>query len=288
MASAPWSNPLMPYHHTRRYVGKVKAVIFDWAGTVVDCGVFAPAYTFVEIFKGEGVAITDEEARGPMGTHKKVHIQKVLELSSVRKRWMEAHDGKPPTEDDIESMYKKFVPLQRQVLKNHGDMIEGVVTVVNHLRLHCGLKIGSCTGFTSPIMADLKEIAASQGFIPDVIVTADLVPQARPCPHMVWLNAIKLDVHPIEAIIKVDDTVDGIREGLAAGCWTVGVAKTGNYMAASEKQMADMDTVEYARRLKNAYNILAECGCHYVIDSVKDLPPVIDDINRKMASGERP
>ena len=59
-------------------------------------------------------------------------------------------------------------------------------------------------------------------------------------------------------------------------------------MAASEKQMADMDTVEYARRLKNAYNILAECGCHYVIDSVKDLPPVIDDINRKMASGERP
>ena len=54
-----------------------------------------------------------------------VHIQKVLELSSVRKRWMEAHDGKPPTEDDIESMYKKFVPLQRQVLKNHGDMIEG-------------------------------------------------------------------------------------------------------------------------------------------------------------------
>ncbi len=54
-------------------------------------------------------------------------------------------------------------------------------------------------------MADLKEIAASQGFIPDVIVTADLVPQARPCPHMVWLNAIKLDVHPIEAIIKVGE-----------------------------------------------------------------------------------
>ena len=25
---------------------------------------------------------------------------------------------------------------------------------------------------------------------------------------------------------QVDDTVDGIREGLAAGCWTVGVAKT--------------------------------------------------------------
>ena len=43
---------------------------------------------------------------------------------------------------------------------------------------------------------------------------------------MVWLNAIKLDISPIEAIVKVDDTADGIREGLHAGCWTVGLAKT--------------------------------------------------------------
>ena len=43
---------------------------------------------------------------------------------------------------------------------------------------------------------------------------------------MVWLNAIKLEVSPIEAIVKVDDTADGVREGLHAGCWTVGVAKT--------------------------------------------------------------
>lgn len=41
-----------------------------------------------------------------------------------------------------------------------------------------------------------------------------------------WLNAIRLDVSPIEAVVKVDDTVDGIKEGLTAGCWTVGVAKT--------------------------------------------------------------
>lgn len=43
---------------------------------------------------------------------------------------------------------------------------------------------------------------------------------------MVWLNAIKLDVSPIEAIVKVDDTADGMKEGLHAGCWTVGLAKT--------------------------------------------------------------
>ena len=50
--------------------------------------------------------------------------------------------------------------------------------------------------------------------------------QARPYPYMVWLNAMKLGISPIEAIVKVDDTVDGVREGLHAGCWTVGLAKT--------------------------------------------------------------
>jgi phosphonoacetaldehyde hydrolase len=43
---------------------------------------------------------------------------------------------------------------------------------------------------------------------------------------MVWMNAIQLDVNPISAIVKVDDTKDGIREGISAGCWSVGLART--------------------------------------------------------------
>lgn len=43
-----------------------------FTGTVVDCGVYSPAETFKELFEDEGVPISDEEARGPMGTHKRV------------------------------------------------------------------------------------------------------------------------------------------------------------------------------------------------------------------------
>ena len=50
--------------------------------------------------------------------------------------------------------------------------------------------------------------------------------KARPYPFMVWLNCIRLGVSPIQAVVKVDDTVDGVREGTSAGCWTVAVAKT--------------------------------------------------------------
>ena len=80
-------NPRSEYRMVRQYQGKIKGVILDWAGTVVDCGVYSPAVAISEVFKNEGVPITMEEAREPMGTHKKVHIYKVTQMESVRRRW---------------------------------------------------------------------------------------------------------------------------------------------------------------------------------------------------------
>ncbi|XP_064121029.1 phosphonoacetaldehyde hydrolase-like protein [Macrobrachium nipponense] len=95
-------------------------------------------------------------------------------------------------------------------------------------------------------------------------------------------------VSPVESVVKVDDTVDGIREGTSAGCWTVGVAKTGNYVAASQEELDSMPLEELERKLQNAYERLQDAGSHYVIDTIKDLPDVIRDINRRMAMGDRP
>ena len=39
---------------------------------MVDSGVFAPVLTFQKLFEAEGVPVTDEEVRGPMGVHKRV------------------------------------------------------------------------------------------------------------------------------------------------------------------------------------------------------------------------
>ena len=45
----------------------IKAVIFDWAGTTVDYGCFAPVQAFMGTFKAAGVEPTMEETRKPMG-----------------------------------------------------------------------------------------------------------------------------------------------------------------------------------------------------------------------------
>ena len=213
----------------RVYQGKIKAIILDWAGTVLDCGVYSPAVVFIKVFEQEGVPISMEEAREPMGRHKKVHIRMIKQIDAVRKRWKE-HFGRNPNSEDVERMFENFVPQQLACLEEYSQMITGAVDTVNILQKDMNLKIGSTTGFTTPMVDILKKIAAENGYIPDCYVAADEVPQARPYPYMVWLNAIKLDINPIAAIVKVDDTVDGVREGTSAGCWSIGLARTVSHL----------------------------------------------------------
>src|ERR1700731_5106830 len=109
-----WSSPMTeksptPFRFRRSYAGPIEAVLLDWAGTTMDHGCMAPAVVFVEVFKRKGVPITVEEARVPMGAHKRVHIQRITELDAVRERWIKAH-GRGPTEADIEAMFTEFVP----------------------------------------------------------------------------------------------------------------------------------------------------------------------------------
>ena len=82
--------------------------------------------------------------------------------------------------------------------------------------------------------------------------------------------------------------MNGIAEGLLAGCWTVGIAKTSSYVGLDEHQLEELSSSELRLRLERAYNALGNSGAHYVIDTIADLPQVIDDMNRRLANGEKP
>merc|ERR1712012_595790 len=138
-------------------------------------------------------------------------------------------------------------------------------------------KIGSSTGYTSEIMAKLRPLAAAGGYAPDSYVTSDEVPSARPGPNMIFMN-----------MVKVDDSGPVIIAGLNAGCWTVGIAKTGNYVGMTEAEMDAADPKELAAKVAKATDILYKAGAHFVIPTTVDLPPVIAEINRRLAMGLRP
>lgn len=276
----------MTFRYQRRYTGRLQGVIFDWAGTTVDHGCFAPTMVFVQGFQAHGVEITLAEARAPMGLHKRDHIAAVLSMPRVQAAWQAAH-GAPPTDADVQTIYDEFVPRQTEIIAQYSTPIPGVVETVAALRER-GLKIGSCTGYVQPMMEALLPAAAEQGYAPDVVVTSDQVPAGRPAPWMALSNAMQMNAFPLESLVKVGDTVTDIEEGLNAGMWTVGVAKTGNELGMSAQQVAELDEATLRARLAPIYARLYRAGAHFVIDGVADIVPVLDAIDTWLARGERP
>lgn len=276
----------MAYAYHRPYRSPLKATILDWAGTVVDYGCCAPVVAFVEIFKRRGVPISVEEARGPMGIHKRAHILQLTQLASIAQRWQEVH-GRKPTEDDVDGMFQAFVPTLLEILPDYCTPIPGVLDAVAAFRER-GLRLGSSTGYTREMMDVVAPEAEKHGYAPDCVVCSSDVPAGRPAPWMAFKNAMALGVYPMAAIVKIGDTVPDVHEGLNAGMWTIALAQTGNEVGLSEPQIAALEPAVLEGKLRRASLRLAQAGAHYVIDGLWAAGDVLDEIDVRLARGERP
>ena len=265
---------------------RVQAVVFDWAGTILDFGSRAPMGAFVQLFKDFGIDITIAQARSPMGAAKSVHIHALCSLPEVAAQW-ERKYGKPVATSDIDHLYEVFTPMNARVVGDFADFIPGALDVIAKLRAD-GIKIGSTTGYNRPIMDMLEPIAAKNGYAPDNIVCAGDLAAGRPSPLMMYRCFADLGVWPASTVVKVDDTGVGIAEGLNAGCWTVGVAISGNANGLSLPEWQALPSAEQAAIRATATKQLQDAGAHFVIDSVADLMPVIAQINQHLQKQELP
>jgi phosphonoacetaldehyde hydrolase len=270
----------------RSYRGPLKALILDWAGTTVDYGSRAPAAAFVEVFALHGVEISTEEAREPMGRAKRDHIRAITEMPRVASRWRTVHGG-PCTSRDIDELYADFLPRQLRCIEQYSDLIPGVSETIERCRER-GLKIGSSTGYTAEIMELVMARAREQGFAPDAMLCASDIAEGRPAPWLIFENARRLGVYPMAAIAKVDDTVAGIEAGLNAGTWTSAVAKTGNEVGLSEDELNGRGEAERIQLIERARGRLQQARPHYVVDSLSDVLPVLDEIDERLAAGHTP
>lgn len=264
----------------------VKAVIFDWAGTMIDHGSRAPMGAFVKVLSEFGVPISVEEARRPMGLPKWDHIKTLLTHPDIAARWRSAH-GADPTDKDVDRVFEVFVPLNAAVVTDFADIIPGVLETMAKLRAR-GMKLGSTTGYTRDIMERLLPVATSEGLLLDNLVCAGDLKSGRPGPMMMYKCFLDLDIWPASAVVKVDDTEVGIAEGINAGCWTVGVSLSGNATGLSREELAALSPADRADRRAAATRKLAGAGAQFVIDSAADLEAVINDIEGRLARGERP
>jgi phosphonoacetaldehyde hydrolase len=267
---------------------KLEALILDWAGTVVDFGSFAPTQIFVDAFrKAYDFDLSIEQARAPMGLGKWQHIEAIGKIPEVTQAWKDRFGHEMITEE-IDYIYQTFMPLQVERVGDHSDFIPGALQSVEYAR-NLGMKIGTTTGYPRQVMHVLMEIAAKNGYTPDVTVCADdLAAGSRPGPWMALECVQKLKVGAVRNCLKVDDTIPGILEGLNAGMWTVGVALSGSPAGWTQQEFIE---ATHAQRQAVRDRVAKEfhgVGAHFVIDTINELPQLIDEINAKLSSGDTP
>lgn len=251
-------------------MGRFDAVIFDWAGTTVDYGCFAPVQAFVEVFRHFGVEPTMEEVRKPMGLLKIEHIRTMLQMPRIKACWSERH-GKEPTEEDVEKLFGLFEEKLLSILNRFAEPKPGVVEIVENLR-ELGISIGSTTGYTDKMMEIIVPLAKEKGYSPDCWFSPDSTRQkGRPYPYMIFRNMESLGIADVRRVIKVGDTVSDIKEGKNAGVYTVGVVIGSSEMSLTQEEYGSLELRERKNICERVKARFKEAGADEVVLDLDEL-----------------
>lgn len=255
-----------------RYSGPVTAVILDLGGTLVDGdtsdgkGDRIPVLTLQETFDSIGVDLSEGTIRSALGFSRS-HLRTLLETEEGASQFRERH-GQQPTAETFDDLYDEV----REVLPKYitrsdlAQPIPGAKEAVDTLHRR-GISVGCTTGFPEQGAEALYDYLREEFDVNiDFGCYPDMVPTGRPGPWMVLRNMRELGAYPPEAVIKVGDKTSDIAEGNNAGVWTVGVYSTGN----------------------NEAHELRDAGADFVVPSVRDVPEVVETVNRQHQSGGPP
>lgn len=251
-------------------MSKIDAVIFDWAGTTVDFGCFAPVRAFMEVFREYGVEPTIEEVREPMGMLKIDHIRTMLRMPRISRCWEELH-GNVPGEEEAQKLFAIFEEKLLSILHLYSDPKPGVVDTVKKLR-EKGIKIGSTTGYTDRMMDIVVPAAASKGYEPDVWFSPESVGEkGRPYPYMIFRNMEALGLTDVHRVIKVGDTVSDIKEGKNAGVLSAGIIVGSSEMGLTQEEFETLSAEEREKKCLQTEAKFLAAGADKVYRTLEEL-----------------
>lgn len=260
---------------------KIEAVIFDWAGTTVDYGCFAPVRAFIEVFEEYGISPTIDETRKPMGMLKWDHIKTMMSMPRINALWINKY-GRDFNDNDIDDMHDKFLGKLMGILHNYADPKPFVLETIKELR-NKGIKIGSTTGYTDYMMEVVTKVAKEKGYEPDCWFSPTSTNNVgRPYPFMMFRNLEELKVSSVKNVIKVGDTVSDILEGKNCGVYTVGVIEGSSEMALTEEEYSNLSDVEKEEQRERVTKIFKDAGADFVINDMRELTSMISELEKAL------
>tara|TARA_B100000902_G_scaffold264250_1_gene250394 strand:+ start:334 stop:1131 length:798 start_codon:yes stop_codon:yes gene_type:complete len=255
---------------------KIKACIFDLGGTIVDRYSITPLKSLIETFKRHNINISNNLIFKDMGIDKKIHIENILDDTFIYQKWFKQYKRNPEY-DDVLKLHQIFKNIQ--VKKSHKiDIIPETYNAFEYLKKN-NIKIGCTTGFDKNNADIIGRVLNDNLCKLDNIVSSTCVEKSRPYPNMIHKNMIDLGIVDPRTMIKIDDTNIGIKEGKNAGLWTVGIARWSTYMNVLPENYNNMNDIVIRERLEKSKEKLKQSKPDFIIETLDELPNIIETIN---------
>jgi len=182
----------------------IKAILFDMDGVLVDTERLMPKAA-AEAFRDMGIPASEEDFLANVGKSGEVYFGRAAEKY-----------GFCYTEEMPDRAYEKY---GRMVGSEH--VAKGAAELLKYVR-DSGYKTALCSGAcVYKIECNLRALGITRDFF-DCVVTGEDVKNNKPDPE-IYLKAIAaLGVEPHECAV-IEDSLNGIAAGRAAGAFTIGV-----------------------------------------------------------------
>ena len=224
---------------------KIKAVVFDMAGTTIDEGkiVYESVRQTLEKF---GLHFSLEEVVARIGGMNKKEGMKIL-MQSV---WGSVAEDKVTEAAEI---FRQTVETAYQ-LDDRVQEMPGASDLFTYLRGN-GIKVVLDTGyFRSTADLLIEKMGWNDQELIDFSITSDEVSEGRPAPQMIHRAMAHFNIESAGELAKIGDTRSDVEEGLNAGCkYVVGVT-SGQY---SKEELLAMGATHAINSLSELKAIIA-------------------------------
>ena len=198
----------------------IKAILMDFNGVIIDDEPIQHA-AYREIFKADGIDVTDEDYYSRLGMDDRTFVASVLEAN-----------GKEPSFERVSELTRAKTESWRATVDESVPLFEGIEDFVKRMSTELTLGIVS--------MARREEIdfvLEKTGMAPcfSTILSADDVTRCKPDPECYRSGFAAIDAYrtaqghlPMvhEDCVVIEDSPPGVRSGRAADLHVLGVTNT--------------------------------------------------------------
>jgi len=177
----------------------IKAVIFDWDGTLADTKK-AVVQSFQKVLVEAGCVVSDEFIERRMGIGTKKTIEEAFRECNMRF-----------DDEMLENLAREKIKIQVS-LTEIVDLFEGAAELLEELQGRAKIALATMSG-RKVVDKILPEKRITTYF--DVVVSADEIVNPKPDPEVFRVSAKKLGVDPKDCVV-VEDSVFGVRAAKAA------------------------------------------------------------------------